>query len=67
MANEKDFDDEVSLTIFPPFRFRLVDRLCSNFHLSQSSLLLLVAAFSGRERILEAYKEAVTEKYRFYS
>lgn len=64
---EGDFEGEVSLTISPPFKFRMVDRLCSNFHLPESSLLLLVAAFSGRQRLLSAYEEAVKEGYRFYS
>ncbi len=53
--------------IYPPYNFRLVDALLTNFHLPKSTLLLLVSAFAGRERILSAYEEAVREKYRFYS
>lgn len=55
------------LFIHPPFRFRAVDRLLTNFHLPRSTLLMLVAAFAGRERVLEAYRHAVAERYRFYS
>jgi S-adenosylmethionine:tRNA ribosyltransferase-isomerase len=61
------FSGEVSLTISPPQKFRLVDRLLSNFHLPESSLLLLASAFSGRKRLLSAYEEAVKKGYRFYS
>lgn len=63
----EEFTGEVSLTISSPHKFRIVDRLCSNFHLPQSSLLLLAAAFSGRERLLQAYQSAVKKGYRFYS
>jgi len=55
------------LTIVPGYRFRVVDALLTNFHLPRSSLLLLVAAFAGRERILDAYRHAVSAGYRFYS
>jgi S-adenosylmethionine:tRNA ribosyltransferase-isomerase len=55
------------LFIHPPFRFRAVDRLLTNFHLPRSTLLMLVAAFAGRERVLRAYRHAVAERYRFYS
>ena len=58
---------EATLFIRPGHTFRLTDGLITNFHLPQSSLLVLVAAFAGRERILEAYREAVAEGYRFYS
>ena len=53
--------------IYPPFEFRLVDALLTNFHLPKSTLLLLVSAFAGKESILSAYEEAVREQYRFYS
>lgn len=53
--------------IFPPFEFKMTDALLTNFHLPKSSLLLLVCAFAGRERILSAYEEAIREGYRFYS
>jgi S-adenosylmethionine:tRNA ribosyltransferase-isomerase len=55
------------LTIYPPFSFALVDALVTNFHLPRSSLLLLTAAFVGRERLLDAYRVAVEQGYRFYS
>ena len=58
---------ETSLVIVPGFRFQAVDALVTNFHLPRSSLLLLVAAFAGRERVLAAYAEAVRSGYRFYS
>jgi S-adenosylmethionine:tRNA ribosyltransferase-isomerase len=53
--------------IYPPFEFRRVDSLLTNFHLPKSTLLMLVAAFAGREFVLEAYREAVASKYRFFS
>jgi S-adenosylmethionine:tRNA ribosyltransferase-isomerase len=53
--------------IRPGFRFRAVDAMITNFHLPQSTLLVLVSAFAGRERILHAYREAVTHGYRFFS
>lgn len=53
--------------IYPPYEFKIVDALITNFHLPKSSLLLLVSAFAGRELILKAYKEAIEKKYRFYS
>jgi S-adenosylmethionine:tRNA ribosyltransferase-isomerase len=56
-----------ALVILPGFRFRAVDALVTNFHLPRSSLLLLVSAFAGRERVLAAYAEAVRKRYRFYS
>jgi S-adenosylmethionine:tRNA ribosyltransferase-isomerase len=56
-----------TLFIHPGHRFRIVHGLVTNFHLPRSSLLMLVAAFTGRERILAAYGEAVAHRYRFYS
>jgi S-adenosylmethionine:tRNA ribosyltransferase-isomerase len=53
--------------IYPPYRFRIVDSLITNFHLPRSTLLLLVSAFATRELVLKAYQEAIREKYRFYS
>jgi S-adenosylmethionine:tRNA ribosyltransferase-isomerase len=55
------------LTIVPGHAFRVVDALLTNFHLPRSSLLLLVSAFAGRERVLGAYAHAVAAGYRFYS
>ncbi len=59
--------NSTSLFIYPGFGFNVVDRLLTNFHLPRSTLLMLVSAFAGRELILRAYKEAVRERYRFYS
>ena len=58
---------ECDLYVLPGFRFQAVDGLLTNFHLPRSTLLLFVAAFAGRDRILSAYREAVTAGYRFYS
>jgi S-adenosylmethionine:tRNA ribosyltransferase-isomerase len=60
-------EGETGLVIVPGHRFRAVDVLVTNFHLPRSSLLLLLCAFAGRERILQAYAEAVRQRYRFYS
>ena len=60
-------EGETGLVIVPGHRFQAVDALVTNFHLPRSSLLLLVAAFAGREMVLRAYAEAVRERYRFYS
>ncbi|MGH8160967.1 MAG: tRNA preQ1(34) S-adenosylmethionine ribosyltransferase-isomerase QueA [Gammaproteobacteria bacterium] len=58
---------ETALYILPGFRFRVVDALVTNFHLPRSTLLMLVSAAAGRERVLAAYRHAVAEGYRFYS
>ncbi len=58
---------DASVFIYPGHAFQAIDGLLTNFHLPSSSLLMLVAAFAGRERVLEAYREAVEERYRFYS
>lgn len=55
------------LFIYPGYRFKAVDAMITNFHLPKSTLLMLVSAFAGREQVLKAYREAVTERYRFYS
>jgi S-adenosylmethionine:tRNA ribosyltransferase-isomerase len=56
-----------SLFIYPGHQFRVIDALLTNFHLPASSLLMLVAAFGGREKVLAAYRDAVERRYRFYS
>ena len=56
-----------ALYIMPGYRFRVVDAMLTNFHLPKSTLLMLVSAFAGRERILAAYAEAIRQHYRFYS
>ena len=59
--------DYTRLFIRPGFKFHVVDAMVTNFHLSESSLLMLVCAFAGRESVLQAYQHAVSEKYRFFS
>ena len=53
--------------IYPGYEFKLVDAIITNFHLPKSTLIMLISAFAGREFVLEAYKKAVEEKYRFFS
>jgi S-adenosylmethionine:tRNA ribosyltransferase-isomerase len=55
------------LFIYPGYRFKVVEAMITNFHLPKSTLLMLVAAFAGRENVLNAYREALRERYRFYS
>ncbi len=55
------------LFIFPGYRFKIIDAMITNFHLPKSSLLILVSAFAGKELIMEAYRQAVEKKYRFFS
>ncbi|MBN2170319.1 MAG: tRNA preQ1(34) S-adenosylmethionine ribosyltransferase-isomerase QueA [Candidatus Krumholzibacteriota bacterium] len=66
-ASDRDLSGATRLFIRPPHDFRRVDALLTNFHLPRSTLLMLVSAFAGRERILAAYRHAVAERYRFYS
>ena len=63
----KPFHGETDLFILPGYCFRSVDAMLTNFHLPKSSLLMLVAAFAGKDRILGAYEHAVREQYRFFS
>jgi S-adenosylmethionine:tRNA ribosyltransferase-isomerase len=58
---------ETALFITPGYRFRVVDRLLTNFHLPRSTLLMLVAAFAGYDLTMTAYRHAVAARYRFYS
>jgi len=60
-------EGETDIFLRPPHAFRAVDALLTNFHLPESTLLVLVSAFAGRERVLAAYEEAVREGYRFFS
>jgi S-adenosylmethionine:tRNA ribosyltransferase-isomerase len=62
-----DGSAEATTFIYPGFAFQVVDALMTNFHLPRSSLLMLVSAFAGRERVLAAYREAIERRYRFYS
>ena len=61
------FAGETSIFIFPGYRIRSVDALLTNFHLPESTLLMLVSAFAGKPRIFAAYEHAVRERYRFFS
>lgn len=70
-ADENGFLCEKSgwtdIFIYPGYQFRVIDGLITNFHLPQSTLIMLVSAFAGREQVLNAYREAVRERYRFFS
>ena len=59
--------DWTQIFIYPGYQYKLVDALITNFHLPQSTLLMLISALAGREHCLKAYEEAVREKYRFFS
>ena len=59
--------DNTEIFIYPGYRFKVLDALITNFHLPQSTLVMLVSALAGREHILDAYREAVKEGYRFFS
>ena len=59
--------DDTSIFIYPGYKFKVIDALITNFHLPESTLLMLVSAFYNRDKMLEAYKTAVEEKYRFFS
>ena len=67
LGNIQPIESETDIFIYPPFPFRVVDVLLTNFHLPRSTLLMLVSAFAGREFILRAYEEAVRARYRFFS
>jgi S-adenosylmethionine:tRNA ribosyltransferase-isomerase len=58
---------ETDIFIYPPFEFRVISALQTNFHLPCSTLMMLVSAFATRELIMEAYAKAIEQKYRFYS
>jgi len=61
------FTGDSRIFIYPPYRFRVVDAMITNFHLPESTLVMLVSAFAGREQILAAYRHAVAQEYRFFS
>ncbi|MCH5169834.1 MAG: tRNA preQ1(34) S-adenosylmethionine ribosyltransferase-isomerase QueA [Oscillospiraceae bacterium] len=63
----KAFDDWTNIFIYPGYKFKCIDALITNFHLPESTLIMLVSAFYNREKVLEAYKTAVENKYRFFS
>lgn len=63
----KEVEGDTNIFIYPGYQFKCLDALITNFHLPQSTLLMLVSALAGKEYIMEAYQEAVKEKYRFFS
>ena len=66
-GNLKECSGNTQIFIYPPYKFKCVDALITNFHLPESTLIMLVAAMCGREEILNVYKTAVNERYRFFS
>ena len=63
----ESFSGDSRIFIYPPYRFRVVDAMITNFHLPESTLLMLVSAFAGHEPTLTAYRHAVEQAYRFFS
>ena len=63
----KPQEADTKIFIYPGYKFKCIDGLITNFHLPQSTLLMLVSSLAGKDYILKAYKEAVKEKYRFFS
>ena len=63
----KEIEDDTEIFIYPGYKFKCIDGLITNFHLPESTLLMLVSALAGKDYIMRAYKEAVKEKYRFFS
>ena len=63
----REIEGDTKIFIYPGYKFKCLDALITNFHLPQSTLLMLVSALADRDFILEAYEEAVKEKYRFFS
>src|SRR6267378_1525766 len=66
-AQTGELSGETGLFVYPGFRFRVVDRLLTNFHLPRSTLLMLVSAFAGKDHIFRAYRHAIEKRYRFFS
>ncbi|MBQ1392206.1 MAG: S-adenosylmethionine:tRNA ribosyltransferase-isomerase, partial [Lachnospiraceae bacterium] len=63
----KETENDTNIFIYPGYKFKVLDCLITNFHLPESTLLMLVSALAGREHVLETYKEAVDMGYRFFS
>lgn len=63
----KPQEADTKIFIYPGYKFKCIDGLITNFHLPQSTLLMLVSSLAGKDYILKAYNEAVKEKYRFFS
>jgi S-adenosylmethionine:tRNA ribosyltransferase-isomerase len=60
-------DGETDIFIYPGYHFKVVDALVTNFHLPESTLIMLVSAFAGKDRVMKAYEEAISREYRFFS
>jgi S-adenosylmethionine:tRNA ribosyltransferase-isomerase len=67
VALTQGLEGETNLFVYPGFRFRVVKRLLTNFHLPKSTLLMLACAFGGRENVMNAYRHAIEKRYRFFS
>jgi len=63
----KEIEGDTSIFIYPGYKFKCVDNLITNFHLPESTLIMLVSSLAGKDFIMEAYEQAVKEKYRFFS
>ncbi|MEC8228788.1 MAG: S-adenosylmethionine:tRNA ribosyltransferase-isomerase, partial [Pseudomonadota bacterium] len=61
------FQADTDIFIYPGFEFKVVDAMFTNFHLPESTLIMLISAFAGRDNVLKAYAEAIEQEYRFYS
>ena len=67
LGEVREDDDDTSIFIYPGYRFKVLDGLITNFHLPESTLIMLVSAFAGYEHTMRAYETAVKENYRFFS
>ena len=61
------YNGDTQIFIYPGYQFKVIDALITNFHLPESTLIMLVSAFSSREHVMNAYDTAINEQYRFYS
>ena len=60
-------EDDTSIFIYPPYDFKFVDSIITNFHLPQSTLIMMISAFAGKDKVFSAYSEAIKNEYRFFS
>ena len=63
----RPFFDDTDIFIYPGFNFKVVDAMFTNFHLPESTLMMLISAFAGRENVMKAYQDAIANEYRFFS
>lgn len=61
------FFNDTSIFIYPGYTFKVIDAMITNFHLPESTLMMLISAFAGRKNVMYAYEQAITEEYRFFS